>query len=162
MKVIILAGGRGTRISEETSTRPKPMVEIGGKPIIWHIMKVYAGYGYKEFMIACGYKGEHIKEYFNNYFIHQNDYVIDLKDGSRQVIKTNSDDWQVGLIDTGIETQTGGRILRLKTWLTDDRFFITYGDGVGNINISDLLAFHLAHGRLATVTALRPPATGNG
>lgn len=162
MKVVILAGGRGTRIAEETSTRPKPMVEIGGKPILWHIMKIYAHYGYKEFLVACGYKGEMIKEYFHNYFIHSSDYIIDLRDGSRQVLKNNGDDWKIGVVDTGIETMTGGRILRLRDWLGSEPFMVTYGDGVGNVNIADLTDFHRSHGKLATVTAVRPPARFGG
>jgi len=162
MKVVILAGGRGTRIAEETSTRPKPMVEIGGKPILWHIMKIYAHYGYKEFLVACGYKGEMIKEYFHNYYIHTSDYIIDLKDGSRQILKNNGDDWRIGVVDTGIETMTGGRILRLRDWIGDETFMVTYGDGVGNVDITSLTAFHRSHGKLATVTAVRPPARFGG
>jgi glucose-1-phosphate cytidylyltransferase len=162
MKVVILAGGRGTRLAEETSTRPKPMVEIGGRPILWHIMKIYAGYGYKEFLIACGYKGEMIKEYFHNYFIHNSDYMIDLRDGSRQIVKTNGDDWRIGMVDTGLDTMTGGRILRLRSWIGDEPFMVTYGDGVGDINIQDLVSFHQAHRKLATVTAVRPPARFGG
>jgi glucose-1-phosphate cytidylyltransferase len=117
MKVIILAGGRGTRLAEETTIRPKPMVEIGGKPILWHIMKFYASYGYKNFLVACGYKGEMIKEYFNNYFVHNSDYFVDLRNGELDVVNSSGIDWQIGLIDTGLETQTGGRILRLKKWI---------------------------------------------
>jgi len=162
MKVVILAGGRGTRLAEETTIRPKPMVEIGGKPMIWHIMKIYASHGYKDFLVACGYKGEIIKEYFNNYFIHNSDYVIDLRDGSRQLVKTNGDDWRVGVIDTGLDTMTGGRILRLKSWIEGGSFMVTYGDGVGNIDICSLVDFHRSHGRLATVTAVRPPARFGG
>jgi glucose-1-phosphate cytidylyltransferase len=162
MKVIILAGGRGTRLSEETTVRPKPMVEIGGKPIIWHIMKIYASYGYKDFLVACGYKGEIIKEYFHNYFMHNSDYVIDLRDGSRKIIKSNGDDWRVGMIDTGLDTMTGGRILRLRDWLGDERFMVTYGDGVANVDINSLISFHHSHGKLATVTAVRPPARFGG
>lgn len=162
MKVIILAGGRGTRLAEETTVRPKPMVEIGGKPIIWHIMKIYACYGFKDFLVACGYKGEMIKEYFHNYFMHNSDYVIDLKDGSRQIIKSNGDDWRVGMIDTGLDTMTGGRILRLRDWIGSESFMVTYGDGVANVDIHALVDFHRAHGRLATVTAVRPPARFGG
>jgi glucose-1-phosphate cytidylyltransferase len=162
MKVIILAGGRGTRLSEETTVRPKPMVEIGGKPIIWHIMKIYASYGYKDFLVACGYKGEIIKEYFHNYFMHNSDYVIDLRDGSRKIIKSNGDDWRVGMIDTGLDTMTGGRILRLRDWLGAETFMVTYGDGVADININSLISFHHSHGKLATVTAVRPPARFGG
>ena len=162
MKVVLLAGGRGTRIAEETTTRPKPMVEIGGRPILWHIMKIYASYGNKEFIVACGYKGEMIKEYFHNYYIHNSDYVIDLHDGSRKVVKTNGDDWEVGLVDTGVDTQTGGRILRLKDWIDGQNFMVTYGDGVAKIDISKLVEFHIAHGKIATVTAVRPPARFGG
>ncbi len=160
MKVVILAGGKGTRIQEEQ--RPKPMVEIGGKPILWHIMSIYAAYGYKEFLVACGYKGEVIKEYFHNFFIHSNDYVIDLKDGSLKVLNTSGTDWKIGVIDTGLETQTGGRIRRLQSWIGDEPFMATYGDGVGAIDVRGLLEFHRAHGKLATVTAVRPPARFGG
>jgi glucose-1-phosphate cytidylyltransferase len=158
MQVIILAGGRGTRLAEETSMRPKPMVEIGGKPILWHIMKLYAGHGYKDFLIACGYKGEMIKEYFHNYFIHSSDYFVDLKNGSRKVVNNNGIDWRVGVIDTGDDTMTGGRILRLKEWIDGKTFMVTYGDGLGNIDIGSLVKFHRGHGRLATVTAVHPPS----
>jgi len=160
MKVVILAGGKGTRISEEQ--RPKPMVEIGGKPMIWHIMNIYAANGYKEFLVACGYKGEVIKEYFHNFFIHSNDYVIDLKDGSLKVLATSGTDWKIGVIDTGLETQTGGRIRRLRSWIGDETFMVTYGDGVGAIDIRALVTFHQRHGRVATVTAVRPPARFGG
>jgi glucose-1-phosphate cytidylyltransferase len=158
MKVVILAGGRGTRLQEETVLRPKPMVEIGGKPILWHIMKMYAAHGFTDFLIACGYKGEMIKEYFGNFFLHESDYVIDLRDGSLEVVNSGKLDWKVGVIDTGQETMTGGRILRLREWIGDDTFMATYGDGVGSIDIRALLRFHGEHGRLATVTAVRPPA----
>jgi glucose-1-phosphate cytidylyltransferase len=160
MKVVILAGGRGTRISEETS--PKPMVEVGGKPMLWHIMNIYAAHGYREFLVACGYKGDHIKEYFHNFFIHSNDYVIDLKDGSLKVLNTSGTDWKIGVIDTGLDTQTGGRIKRLASWIGDDTFMVTYGDGVAAIDIPKLVEFHRKHGRLATVTAVRPPARFGG
>jgi glucose-1-phosphate cytidylyltransferase len=162
MKTILLAGGRGTRLSEETSARPKPMVEIGGKPILWHIMKIYASHGYQDFLIACGYKGEMIKEYFHNYYIHNSDYVVDLRDGSRKIIKTKGDDWQVGMVDTGLDTQTGGRILHLENWIDSEDFMCTYGDGVGNIDINSLVTFHRAHGKIATITAVRPPARFGG
>jgi glucose-1-phosphate cytidylyltransferase len=160
MKVVILAGGRGTRLSEETS--PKPMVEIGGKPMLWHIMSIYAAHGFKEFLVACGYKGDHIKEYFHNFFIHSNDYVIDLKDGSLKVLNTSGTDWKIGVIDTGIDTQTGGRIKRLSSWIGDETFMVTYGDGVAAIDIPRLAEFHRKHGKLATVTAVRPPARFGG
>jgi glucose-1-phosphate cytidylyltransferase len=158
MKVVILAGGRGTRLQEETVLRPKPMVEIGGKPILWHIMKMYAAHGFTDFLIACGYKGEMIKEYFGNFFLHESDYVIDLRDGSLEVVNSGKLEWKVGVVDTGQETMTGGRILRLREWIGDDTFMATYGDGVGSIDIGALLRFHGEHGRLATVTAVRPPA----
>ena len=158
MKVIILAGGRGTRLQEETVVRPKPMVEIGGRPLLWHIMKSYAAHGFKDFLIACGYKGEMTKEYFGNFFLHESDYVIDLQDGSLEVMNSGKLDWKVGVIDTGQETMTGGRILRLREWVGDDTFMATYGDGVGSIDIRALARFHGEHGRLATVTAVRPPA----
>jgi glucose-1-phosphate cytidylyltransferase len=162
MKVVILAGGRGARLSEETIMRPKPMVEIGGKPILWHIMKIYAAFGYKDFLIACGYKGEMIKEYFYNYYIHNSDYIIDLRNGNRDVITMNGEDWRVGLIDTGIDTSTGGRILRLREWLSEETFMVTYGDGVGNVDIHKLIEHHRQHGKIATVTAVRPPARFGG
>ncbi len=162
MKVVILAGGKGTRLAEETGTRPKPMVEIGGKPLLWHIMHIYAAHGFNEFLVACGYKGEMIKEYFHNIFIHSNDYVVDLKDGSMQVLNTSGTDWRVGVIDTGLATQTGGRIRRLRSWIGDERFMATYGDGVAPMDIRALVAFHETHGRLATVTAVRPPARFGG
>jgi glucose-1-phosphate cytidylyltransferase len=162
MKVVILAGGRGTRLAEETSVRPKPMVEIGNKPILWHIINIYASHGFKDFLIACGYKGEMIKEYFNNFFIHNSDYIVNLKDGSREVINTNNIDWRIGVIDTGLNTMTGGRLLRLKGLLGDKPFMITYGDGLGTVDIQALVDFHQAHGKLATVTAVRPPARFGG
>jgi glucose-1-phosphate cytidylyltransferase len=134
------------------------MVEIGGKPILWHIMKLYSGHGFKDFLIACGYKGEMIKEYFHNHFIHSSDYFIDLKNGSRKVVNNNGIDWKVGVIDTGDDTMTGGRILRLKKWIGGKSFMVTYGDGLGNIDIRSLVKFHQNHGRLATVTAVHPPS----
>jgi glucose-1-phosphate cytidylyltransferase len=158
MQVILLAGGRGTRLSEETSTRPKPMVEIGGKPILWHIMGMYAGHGFKDFLVACGYKGEMIKEYFHNFFVHNSDYLIDLRDGSHEVLSTNGIDWRIAVIDTGIDTMTGGRVLKLRKWVGEQTFMVTYGDGLGDIDISSLASFHKSHGKLATVTAVRPPA----
>jgi glucose-1-phosphate cytidylyltransferase len=162
MRVIILAGGRGTRLAEETSVRPKPMVEIGGKPILWHIMQIYASYGHRDFLIACGYKGEIIKEYFDRFLAHHDDYFIDLSCGSREVVHSNSVDWRVGLIDTGLETMTGGRILRLRKWVCNETFMVTYRDSLGDINIKALTAFHRSHGRLATITAVRPPARFGG
>lgn len=162
MKVVILAGGRGTRIAEETQTRPKPMVEVGGKPLLWHIMSIYASHGFNEFLVACGYRGEMIKEYFHNIFIHSNDYVVDLKDGSLKVLNTSGTDWRIGVIDTGLDTMTGGRIRRLQSWIGEEPFMVTYGDGLGNVDIRALVDFHQSHGRLATVTAVRPPARFGG
>jgi glucose-1-phosphate cytidylyltransferase len=158
MKVVILAGGKGTRLAEETTIRPKPMVEIGGKPILWHIMRVYAARGFTEFLVACGYKGELIKEYFHNFAIHSSDYFIDLASGQRRVVNGNGINWQVGLIDTGAETMTGGRLLRLRNLIGDEPFMLTYGDGLGDINVCALAEFHRSHGKIATVTAVRPPA----
>jgi glucose-1-phosphate cytidylyltransferase len=158
MKVVILAGGRGTRLAEETGTRPKPMVEIGGKPILWHIMSIYASHGFKDFLVACGYRGEMIKEYFHDFFIRTSDYIVDLKDGSRQVLNANGIDWRIGVIDTGLDTMTGGRILRLKEWIAGETFMVTYGDGLGDVDIRSLLEFHRRHGKLASVTAVRPPS----
>ncbi len=162
MKVVILAGGLGTRLAEETSLRPKPMVEIGGKPILWHIMNIYAAHGFNEFIVACGYKGEYIKEYFQNFFIHSNDYTIDLKDGTMKIMNTSEIDWKIAVVDTGLSTMTGGRILRLKDWLGEQPFMVTYGDGIGSVDIKALVAFHQSHGKMATVTAVRPPARFGG
>src|SRR5262245_26109926 len=158
MKVVLLAGGRGTRLDEETVTRPKPMVEIGGKPILWHVMNIYASHGYCDFVIACGYRGEMIKQYFSSLFLHANDYVISVRDGSRRVVNAACPDWRVWLIDTGLETMTGGRLLRLRHILDDEPFMLTYGDGLADVDIAALVAFHRTHGRIATVTAVRPPA----
>lgn len=162
MKVIILAGGLGTRLSEETSIRPKPMVEIGGKPILWHIMGLYAAHGFDDFLVACGYKGEVIKEYFHNYVVHNSDVFINLKDGSCTVAKSSTPDWQIGLIDTGLNTLTGGRIRRLRSHIGDQTFMVTYGDGLADINVRALLQFHRSHGKLATVTAVSPMARFGG
>jgi len=158
MKVVILAGGQGTRLAEETNIRPKPMVEIGGKPIILHIMNIYAAYGYKDFLVACGYKGEMIKDYFKNYFTLNSDYFVDLKSGNLEIIDSPGVDWRIGVIDTGLQTQTGGRILRMKKWINNETFMATYGDGLGDVNIRALVDFHQAHGKLATITAVHPPA----
>jgi glucose-1-phosphate cytidylyltransferase len=159
MKVVILAGGLGTRLAEETGVRPKPMVEIGGRPILWHIMNVYASYGFDDFLVACGYKGEMIKEYFANFFIHNSDFIVDQRNGKRESIKiTNDISWRTGVVDTGLDTMTGGRILRLREWIGDETFMVTYGDGLGNIDIKTLIEFHRNHGKTATVTAVHPPS----
>ena len=158
MKVIILAGGKGTRLAEETTVRPKPMVEIGGKPILYHIMRIYAAHGFREFLVACGYKGEMIKEYIHNFPVRNSDYFIDLSTGDRTVVNGCGIDWRVGVIDTGAETMTGGRMLRLRKWIGDEPFMLTYGDGLGDINIRALAAFHRSHGKIAMVTAVRPPS----
>lgn len=159
MKTVILCGGLGTRISEETQVRPKPMVEIGGRPILWHIMKIYERYGHADFMLALGYKGEVIKDYFLNYHARQSDFTVALKSGQVDYSNPNAEDWRVSLIDTGADSMTGGRLLRLRRHLVDDgTFMLTYGDGVSDVDLAELLAFHRRHGRLATVTAVRPPA----
>ncbi len=157
MKVAILAGGLGTRLSEETALRPKPMVEIGGKPILWHIMNIYAHHGFDEFVIALGYRGEAIKQYFLNFYEINNDLSIDLAQGKTRVHHGRQPGWKVDLVDTGPETMTGGRIKRLQPWIGDQTFMATYGDGVGNVPIKELLAFHKRHGKVATVTGVRPP-----
>ena len=157
MQVVILAGGRGTRLAEETAARPKPMIEVGGKPILWHIMKTYASHGHKDFLVACGYKGELIKEYFHNFWVHNHDYILDLGRGTQQILGTNGIDWRVGVIDTGLDTSTGGRVLRLKELIGRNPFMVTYGDGVGDVDIQALVEFHRRHGRMASVTAVRPP-----
>ena len=157
MKVVILAGGMGTRISEETSIRPKPMVEIGGKPILWHIMKIYSSYGLHDFIICLGYKGYVIKEYFANYFLHMSDVTIDMTQNRMEVHQNSAEPWRVTLVDTGENTMTGGRIRRVRSYLGEDDFCCTYGDGVGDVNISRLIEFHKAKGTLATLTATKPP-----
>jgi len=157
MKAVILAGGLGTRLSEETHSRPKPMVEIGGKPILWHIMKSYSAYGINEFIICCGYKGYMIKEYFHNYFLHNSDVSISLTDNSLHIIEQRAEPWKVTLVDTGELTMTGGRLKRVQKYLDDEPFCFTYGDGLIDINIKDLIAFHKNQGTLATVTAVYPP-----
>lgn len=162
MKVVILAGGLGTRLAEETLIKPKPMVEIGGKPILWHIMNIYGAHGFKDFIVACGYKGEIIKEYFSRFYLHHADVTFDLGQRTETIHNHNGPDWRISLIDTGLTTQTGGRIKRLQRWIDPETFMMTYGDGVGNVNISALLAFHKSHGRLATVTAVRPPSRFGG
>ena len=158
MKAVILAGGLGTRLSEETSLKPKPMVEIGGKPILWHIMKIYFSHGVREFIICCGYKGYVIKEYFSNYFLHNSDVTFDISTGEIDIHSNHSENWSVTLVNTGELTQTGGRLKRVKKYLNDEEAFcFTYGDGVGNIDIKGLIEFHKSHGRSATLTATRPP-----
>jgi glucose-1-phosphate cytidylyltransferase len=158
MKVAILAGGLGTRLSEETTIRPKPMVEIGGKPILWHIMKTYAAYGFKEFVVALGYKGEYIKDYFLNYHYRAHSLTVELRSGNIRVHNSDGEDWVVHLLDTGNDTQTGGRVKQVSEFIGKETFMLTYGDGVSNVNIASLLDFHRAHGKLATLTAVRPPA----
>lgn len=158
MQVVILAGGRGTRFVEETVAKPKPMIEIGGKPMLWHIMNIYASHGFNEFVVACGYKSEMIKDYFHNFFVHNSDYIVDLSDGSVDVVGTSRMDWKVGMVDTGMETMTAGRLLRLRSLIGGDRFMVAYGDSVGDVNLGALLQYHLSHGKLATVTAVKPPA----
>lgn len=158
MKVAILAGGYGTRLAEETEIRPKPLVEIGGKPIMWHIMMHYAHYGFKDFVIALGYKGEAIKKYMVDYCSLNSDLTIDLKSGKIEMDGGYKPDWKVKLVDTGTNTQTGGRIKRLAQHLGNETFMLTWGDGVSDVNLNELLAFHCSHGKLATLTAVRPPA----
>ncbi len=157
MKVVILAGGFGTRISEESHVRPKPMVEIGERPILWHIMKHYSHHGYNDFVICLGYKGFIIKEYFAHYFLHESDVTFDFRGGNRRTVHTHAvEPWRVTLVDTGLETMTGGRVRRVRRYLEDEPFLLTYGDGVSDIDIRGLIAFHRAHGKLATVSAAQP------
>ncbi|CAD6509563.1 Glucose-1-phosphate cytidylyltransferase [Paraburkholderia hiiakae] len=157
MKAVILAGGFGTRIAEESDTKPKPMVEIGGKPLLWHIMKTYAHHGIKDFVICLGYKGYVIKEFFFNYYRHMSDMVIDLKTGDHQVLSNHAEDWRITLVDTGPETMTGGRLKRVAPYVDQETFCLTYGDGLSNIDIGAEIEFHRAHGKLATVAAVQPP-----
>jgi glucose-1-phosphate cytidylyltransferase len=158
MKAVILAGGLGTRISEETHLKPKPMVDIGGKPILWHIMKIFSAHNVNEFIICCGYKGYVIKEYFANYFLHMSDVTFDMSNNKMEVHHKKAEPWQVTLVDTGEETMTGGRLKRVSRYLQDEAAFcFTYGDGVADVQITELLAFHQNHGKLATVTAVQPP-----
>ena len=157
MKAVILAGGYGTRISEESAVRPKPMVEIGGKPILWHIMKIYSAYGINDFIICCGYKGYIIKEYFANYFLHMSDVTFDMKNNKTEVLQNGVEPWKVTLIDTGEKTATGGRLKRVREHLGNNDFCFTYGDGVCNVDIRKLIAYHKEQSTLATVTAILPP-----
>jgi glucose-1-phosphate cytidylyltransferase len=158
MKVVILAGGTGTRLAEETAIRPKPMIEIGDQPIIWHIMQHYAHFGFREFVICLGYKGAYIKKYFSDALSMVSDLTIDFSTHSVEMLATRRDDWRVTLIDTGQTTQTAGRLARVRKYLDDETFLMTYGDGVSDVDLEDLVAFHRSHGRLATVTAVHPPA----
>ncbi len=156
MKCVLLAGGLGTRISEETSVRPKPMVEIGGRPVLWHIMKIYSAHGINDFVVCLGYKGYVIKEYFANYFLHMSDVTIDIEKNSLEVHQKNGEPWRITLVDTGDDTQTGGRLKRVKKYI-DSTFCMTYGDGVGSIDISGLVEFHKSNAKLATMTTVQPP-----
>ena len=158
MQVVILAGGLGTRISEETSSRPKPMVEIGGKPILWHIIKMYSAHGFKDFIICCGYKGYMIKEYFANYFLHMSDVTFDMmNNNSMQIHQQHAEPWKITLIDTGENTLTGGRLKRVSQYLGNGDFCFTYGDGLGDVDLTKLISFHRAHGKLASITAVQSP-----
>jgi glucose-1-phosphate cytidylyltransferase len=162
MKVVIFAGGLGTRLAEETDVRPKPMVEIGGKPILWHIMKIYSHYGFNEFIICLGYKGFLIKEYFMQYFLHNSDITIELGSNKLDVHYTNTDPFKVTLVDTGLATRTAGRLQRVREYIGDEDFMLTYGDGVSDVDIHALLKFHRTHGKIATVTAIQPEARFGG
>ncbi|WP_325437350.1 glucose-1-phosphate cytidylyltransferase [Pseudomonas nitroreducens] len=157
MKAVILAGGLGTRIAEESDTKPKPMVEIGGRPLLWHIMKIYSQHGINEFIVCLGYKGYVIKEFFFNYYRHMSDMSIDLRTGDHQILNSQSEDWKITLVDTGPETMTGGRLKRVASYIGDETFCLTYGDGLSDIDITAELAFHKQHGKLATVAAVQPP-----
>lgn len=159
MKAVILAGGLGTRLAEETHSRPKPMVEVGGMPILWHIMKIFSYYGINDFIICLGYKGYFIKEYFNNYLLRNSDVIFDVNKNTKQIIEKTNENWNITCVDTGDKTLTGGRLKRVSKYLRQDEpFFLTYGDGVADINIKSLLDFHRSHGKLATVTAVNPPS----
>jgi len=162
MKTLLLAGGFGTRISEETEKKPKPMINIGGKPILWHIMKLYAYYGHRDFVVLLGYKGYTIKEYFLNYFYHQSDLTIDIASNSVEILNNKSENWKITLLDTGLHTMTGGRILQAKSVVGDEPFMLTYGDGVGNVDIHKLVAFHQNHGKAITMTTVQPEGRFGG
>jgi len=157
MKVVILAGGLGTRISEESHLKPKPMIEIGGRPILWHIMKIYSHYGFNDFVICLGYKGYIIKEFFANYFLHCSDVSIDMASNSMEILDSKAEPWKVTLVDTGLNTSTGGRIRRVRRYVGNQPFMMTYGDGVAGLDIARLVESHLAHGKMATITAVQPP-----
>ena len=158
MKTVLLAGGFGTRISEETDARPKPMIEIGGKPILWHIMKLYSAYGHQDFVVCCGFKGYMIKEYFMNFASHMCDIEVDLSNNKYTTLKSYAEPWKITLIDTGLDSMTGGRLKRIYDYVKDEEdFFMTYGDGVSNVNIKELYSFHKNHGKLATMTVVKPP-----
>src|SRR5574344_626239 len=156
MKVLLLAGGFGTRLSEETDIRPKPMVEIGGKPILWHIMKIYSKYGFNDFVILLGYKGYYIKEYFANYFLHQSDVTIDMQTGKMEVLNNSSEPWKITLLDTGLDSMTGGRIKKAQSYIGNEPFMLTYGDGVSDVNIEKLVDSHAKSGKLVTLTSIQP------
>lgn len=159
MKVVIFAGGLGTRLSEETDIRPKPMVEIGGKPILWHIMKIYSHHGFNDFVVCCGYKGNDIKDYFASYYQRASDLTFDFRDGKSEVTvhRTPKEKWRVTLVDTGLKTMTGGRLARVKEFVGNEDFCLTYGDGLSDVNIKEVVAYHKSHGKVATVTAVQPP-----
>ncbi len=162
MKTVILAGGLGSRLAEETAIRPKPMVEIGGRPMLWHIMSLYSAFGFNAFLIACGYKGEIIKQYFTNFHLHDADLTVHLRERKVDVHASRGPDWHVTLVDTGFMTSTGGRVKRMAPWLGGETFMMSYGDGVGNVDIAQVVDFHRRHGRLATLTAVRPPSRFGG
>src|SRR4051812_3061909 len=157
MKAVILAGGMGTRISEETASKPKPMVEIGGRPILWHIMKIYSSHGVNDFVVCLGYKGYQIKEYFANYFLHMSDVTFDMSSNRMEVHQASAEPWRVTLVETGESTMTGGRVKRVRSYVGDEDFCLTYGDGVSDVNVGALIDFHRKHGKLATLTAVQPP-----
>ena len=162
MKTIILAGGFGTRLSEETENRPKPMVEVGGRPILWHIMKIYSHYGFDDFVLALGYKADYVKKYFLDYVQYSGNITVRVKDGQNHILQREQDEWTIHLEETGLDTMTGGRIKSLSRWVKNEPFMVTYGDGVADINLDNLIAYHKKMGKLATVTAVRPPARYGG
>lgn len=162
MKTIILAGGFGTRLSEETEIKPKPMVEIGGRPILWHIMKIYSHFGFDDFIMALGYKADYIKKYFLEYVSYSGNLTVQIRDGKSQILQREQDEWTIHLEDTGLDTMTGGRVKKLSSWVKNETFMVTYGDGVADINIEELLKHHKKHNKLATITAVRPPARFGG